>query len=210
MSPSISLRQSDGYTQGHRRTYTARQSDCSFYATLFMLYSLILDSEAFFFLCATLFLSVSLLSLFLLVLFPYYSTLFFYIIHSFTYVPIDHQFFHLIHLNISPTPTPFCHPHSYLIVIFPSPDIDLNLPRTQFTLTVGKKPVKFPIGWSNMSLLLQHRKWTCIWGIDFLLVLWEGDGSEVKAKSPAVDTHSRHNTGCSSIVRLVSLPRHGQ
>lgn len=44
MSPYISLRQTEGYTQGLRRTYTARQSDCSFYATLFMLCSLMLDT----------------------------------------------------------------------------------------------------------------------------------------------------------------------
>lgn len=52
--------------------------------------------------------------------------------------------------------------------------------------------------------LLQGWKWTCIWGIDFLSVLWEGDGG-LRAKSPAVDTHSHGSTGCYSIVRLVSL-----
>lgn len=41
MSPCISLRQTDGYTQRPRHTYTARQGDCSVYATLFMLYSLL-------------------------------------------------------------------------------------------------------------------------------------------------------------------------
>lgn len=69
MSPCISLRQTEGYTQGLRRTYTARQSDCSFYATLFMLCSLMLDSEAFFFSCAN-YCSVSLL---LFSFFPIFS-----------------------------------------------------------------------------------------------------------------------------------------
>lgn len=51
------------------------------------------------------------------------------------------------------------------------------------------------------------RKLTRLWGIDFLSALWEENGSEVKAKSPAVDTNSHHNTGCSLIVGLVSLSR---
>lgn len=72
MSPCISLRQTDGYTQRLRRTYTARHSDCSFYAILFMLYSLMLDSEAFFFSCAH-YCSVSLLSPFYHDIFTYFS-----------------------------------------------------------------------------------------------------------------------------------------
>lgn len=39
MSPCISLRPTDGYTQRLRRTYTAGQSDCFFCATLFVLYA---------------------------------------------------------------------------------------------------------------------------------------------------------------------------
>lgn len=62
MSPCISLGQTDGFTHRPRRIHTARQSDCFFYATLFMLYSLILDTEALFF--CTLLLFVSLLWLF--------------------------------------------------------------------------------------------------------------------------------------------------
>lgn len=72
MSPCISPRQTDGYTRRPRRTYTARQSDCSFYATLFMLYSIMLDSEAFFFSCAH-YCSVSLLSPLFLTGFTYFS-----------------------------------------------------------------------------------------------------------------------------------------
>lgn len=35
-------------------------------------------------------------------------------------------------------------------------------------LAVRKKPVKFPTGRCNMSLLLRWRKWTRFWSIDFL------------------------------------------
>lgn len=114
MSPCISLRQTDDYTQRPRRTYTAWQSDCSFYATLFMLCSHILDIIAF-----------------QLSDVPVFSLLYF--------SPFQHLSPHLLFkcshfppiLPSNPlqfiTPTPLCQLHSYLIVIFTSPAIDLNL-----------------------------------------------------------------------------------
>lgn len=49
--------------------------------------------------------------------------------------------------------------------------------------------------WNYITLPPYHRKWTRMWGIDFLSALWGADGSEVKTKSTVVDKYSHHNSG---------------
>lgn len=146
MSPCISLRQTDGYTRRPRRTYTARQSDCSFYATLFMLYSLMLDSEALFFSCAH-YCSVSLLSLFI----PhwFYS---FLNCSSLCYIVLFIGF----HLQLILPSNPLqCQPHSYSVVIFPCPAIDLTLAYASLSLW-AKSLWIFPQGKAT---------WVCFYNI---------------------------------------------
>lgn len=138
MSRCISLRQTDGYTQSIRHTYTARQSYCSFYATLFMLYFFMLDSDSFSFSCPLLrrLIVSPLLS-------RYFTYFLFFVIYSFLqYVSISHQFF-LIYFGVSP-PKPPLSAYMLLIIIISCPSMDFKL--SSITLTVGKKAVKFPTG----------------------------------------------------------------
>lgn len=196
MSPCVSRRLTDGYTQTlHPYTNTARQSDCSVYATLFMLYS-VPKSEAF--------AHVHMIALShcdYCLSYHDMKDIEFWDIEfcSITFICSCFFFTSKLRLHLS-TSCYIC--YMYVIYI-----CHLSQSFQNFSsLTVGLKAweISHMERQHTVCCLLQGWKWTCIWGIDFLSVLWEGDG-EVKAKSPAVDTHSHHSTGCSSIVRLVSL-----